>query len=384
MGVPAMREEYDRAKLLDEVWAEPLTRVAARYGLSDVGLKKLCRRLQLPTPTRGHWAKMQAGRGIPPKPCLKEFKGDPRHLLKPLQAARTHAEASERVIDDRLVAVIAYEQDPAHVIKVPERVTRWHQIIDATRSAFRDSYKDGRGLPAPSGKALNISVSAEQRARALRIANTLIMGLEKRGYALELGTNYYEVRMFGVRVALSIFESTKRSDYEPTKAERAAKARGDWTYWPRYQYVPTGRLEIRGGYGWLVKDGSGQKVEDQLNTLIIKVAKQALRIVSIREEHARAEERRQIERREALAKKAIQDAEKEKLEALKSDALRWHQAQTIRGYLSAFEQNVRSSGRELRDDQQEYLAWGRAKADWLDPLMAVSDPVLDQDIRIPY
>ena len=40
-----MREEYDRAQLLDEVWAEPVTLVAPRYGLSDVGLIKLCRRL---------------------------------------------------------------------------------------------------------------------------------------------------------------------------------------------------------------------------------------------------------------------------------------------------------------------------------------------------
>ncbi len=54
-----MREEYDRAKLLDEVWAEPVMVVAPRYGLSDVGLKKLCTRLQVPTPTRGHWAKVK-------------------------------------------------------------------------------------------------------------------------------------------------------------------------------------------------------------------------------------------------------------------------------------------------------------------------------------
>lgn len=114
------------------------------------------------------------------------------------------------------------------------------------------------------------------------------------------------------------------------------------------------------------------------------MAKQALHIVLFREDCARAEEQKQIQRREALAQKAIQDAEKEKLEALKSAALRWHQAQTIRAYLMALEQDVQSSGHGLRVDQQEYLTWARAKADWLDPLLDVSDPILDRDIRIPY
>ncbi len=72
-----MREQYDRAQLLDEVWAEPVSVVAPRYGLSDVGLKKLCARLQVPTPTRGHWAKVKAGRGIPPKPKLKASEAIP-------------------------------------------------------------------------------------------------------------------------------------------------------------------------------------------------------------------------------------------------------------------------------------------------------------------
>jgi len=45
-----MHQEYDRAKLLEEVWTEPVQTVALRYQLSDVGLKKLCSRLLIPTP----------------------------------------------------------------------------------------------------------------------------------------------------------------------------------------------------------------------------------------------------------------------------------------------------------------------------------------------
>lgn len=380
-----MREEYDRAQLLDEVWAEPVTLVAPRYGLSDVGLKKLCRRLQVPTPARGHWAKVKSGRSIPPKPRLKAYNGDPRYLLKPLKVHRPRSEATA-LVDERLATVIAYEQDPAHLINVPTRGTRWHPLVAATRDGFQAKYKDNRGLPLPGGKGLNIAVSDEQRPRALRIANVLVRALEKRGYSLVPGEHHPDVQMFGVCLSLSIFEATKRSDYVPSDAERAAKARGEWAYWPRCRYTPSGRLEIRsgGGYGGSVKDGTHQVVEDQLNKLIIWMAKRALSILQFREECARAEELRQAQRREALAQKAIQDAEKEKLDALKSAALRWHQAQTIRAYLMALEQDVQSSGHGLKVDQQEYLTWARAKADWLDPLVQRPDAVLDQKIVIPY
>ena len=34
--------ETTRDKSPEEVWAEPVTKVAERYGISDVGLKKIC------------------------------------------------------------------------------------------------------------------------------------------------------------------------------------------------------------------------------------------------------------------------------------------------------------------------------------------------------
>lgn len=51
-----MHQEYDRAKLLEEVWTEPVQTVALRYQLSDVGLKKLCmRRVKRAGPLSRQW-----------------------------------------------------------------------------------------------------------------------------------------------------------------------------------------------------------------------------------------------------------------------------------------------------------------------------------------
>lgn len=381
----AMPEQYDRALLLDEVWAEPMSVVAPRYGLSDVGLKKLCTRLQIPTPMRGYWAKVKAGRRIPPKPKLKEFKGDQRHLIKPLAPPVTRT-AEPELVDERLQAVMAREQDPKHQITVPVRLTRWHPLVAATRDAFRKSHKDNRGLPLPSGKALDISVSEEQRPRALRIANALLCALEARGYRLVEGNRHIEVEMFGVRLSLSIVEPTTRADYVPTEAEKAAKARGGWSYWPRYTFTPTGRLEVRGdgSYGGLIRDGVRQLVEEQLNKLIVLMATRATELLRFREERARAEEEWQLQRRDALARKAAQEAEQEKLEALRGAARRWQEAQLVRAYLEVLEHRQASSLHGLSDAQSAYLRWARAKADWLDPLVDAPDTLLDEVIRVPH
>jgi hypothetical protein len=51
-----------RDKLHEEIWTEPMTKVAERYGLSDVGLKKICVKHRIPTPPRGYWARSKAGK----------------------------------------------------------------------------------------------------------------------------------------------------------------------------------------------------------------------------------------------------------------------------------------------------------------------------------
>lgn len=379
-----MREQYDRTRLLDEIWAEPICKVAPRYGLSDVGLKKLCARLQIPTPMRGHWAKVKAGRSIPPKPALKDFQGDPRQLFKPLDSPARAAEPA--LADERYQAIVAHEQDPANRIIVRDLVVRWHPLVAATRNAFQKTRQNERGLSVPHGKGIEIAVSTGQRARALRLANALIRALEVRGYRLVEGNRHVEVEMFGVRLTLSIVEPTVRSDYVPTEDEKAAKAHGRWSYWPRYTFTPSGRLEVKSdsGYGGCIRDSTRQHVEDQLNKLVMLMAKRALVLLQYREERAEAEALRETQRLHALAQKELQDAEQHKLTALRAAAQRWQEAQLIRAYVDAVEQASYSCGDGPSDTQLDYLRWARAKADWLDPLVVAPDVLLDQVIQSPY
>ena len=68
---------YDRNKLYEEVWAEAVDKVAKRYGVSGVALAKTCRKLKVPLPGRGYWAKYKVGKA-PKWPPLPSMKDPPR------------------------------------------------------------------------------------------------------------------------------------------------------------------------------------------------------------------------------------------------------------------------------------------------------------------
>ena len=64
----------DRAALYEQVWSQPVQDVAKSYGISGVGLGKVCRKLHVPVPPRGYWARVRNGYTVrkPPLPKLNE------------------------------------------------------------------------------------------------------------------------------------------------------------------------------------------------------------------------------------------------------------------------------------------------------------------------
>lgn len=54
----------DREALFDRVWSVPVERLAREWGLSGRGLAKACRRLRVPVPSRGYWARVAAGQRV--------------------------------------------------------------------------------------------------------------------------------------------------------------------------------------------------------------------------------------------------------------------------------------------------------------------------------
>jgi len=67
---------WDRVDLYTEVWNQPLVNLSRKHGISDVRLGKVCRKLEIPHPGRGYWAKKAVGRVVSKEP-LPEFEDAP-------------------------------------------------------------------------------------------------------------------------------------------------------------------------------------------------------------------------------------------------------------------------------------------------------------------
>ena len=46
---------FTREELYELVWSEPLTRLAKKYNISDNGIRKKCKKMNIPLPKVGHW-----------------------------------------------------------------------------------------------------------------------------------------------------------------------------------------------------------------------------------------------------------------------------------------------------------------------------------------
>jgi len=62
-------QRISRPELYNLIWSEPITALAKKFGLSDRGLTKVCRRSDIPAPPRGYWARI-AARGVAERPDL--------------------------------------------------------------------------------------------------------------------------------------------------------------------------------------------------------------------------------------------------------------------------------------------------------------------------
>lgn len=65
------RRTVSREELYELVWSEPMFTLAKRFGLSDNGLRKRCKAMQVPTPEQGYWQALKSGqrpRRTPLKP----------------------------------------------------------------------------------------------------------------------------------------------------------------------------------------------------------------------------------------------------------------------------------------------------------------------------
>jgi hypothetical protein len=67
-----LTNRFNREELYVKAWSRPMQKLAQEYGVSGMGLANICRKLLIPVPGRGYWAKKRAGKPVPEQPSLSD------------------------------------------------------------------------------------------------------------------------------------------------------------------------------------------------------------------------------------------------------------------------------------------------------------------------
>ncbi|MHB1987485.1 MAG: hypothetical protein ACYCSF_05815 [Acidimicrobiales bacterium] len=162
-------------------------------------------------------------------------------------------------------------------------------------------------------------------------------------------------------------------DHEFTADERRRKDRGDYYWGTRWDYLPTGKLQLRddhGGYGPpLATDRQRWTVEERLPQLFAKLEEKA-EIAEARRVEAELQRQKEQEAWEAdLARAEVRLLEHHRVGWLTTQLDAYRMARDAREFVAAS-----MLSRELDREEQEWLDWVAAYAEQIDPLHRALDP----------
>jgi hypothetical protein len=381
--------KFERLALYEKVWSTPISRLAVEFGMSDVGLRKICKRLAIPLPGLGYWAKIQHGRSLP-KPPLPKFDGETtyvhtRQVDDEEDLKRQKVEAALDAAGPRQQPLIALRSDEAE----------FHPLVKRIARSLRKPGPGDRGLQhSRPPDAFRIAVSAESIPRLLRILDGLWTGLDQIGARTlksQKDGDWLQVQVDGESLGLQIQETTRRHERALTADEKREMEKHRFTYIrDRYSWESTGRLNLTivstsGNVLARYNDGR-EKLEDKLSEIVVAFQHAAVGQRISREAAEAAAHRRAEEEKIRRAKAQIADKELRRLRLFESCAKQLERAQRLRALADTLEKKnitlvVRGDDANTENQMQSGLsqvAWLRRAADWLDPASSTSWPEVEK------
>jgi len=392
-----------REQLYEEIWAEPITKVSKRYGVSDSFLVRILQRLNVPRPPMGYWAKLAVGKIIPRPPLPEPGPGDELEWSRDGRPKRVRRAAPK-------------PPDPARPARIRKRAERpaSHSLIAEARTHFEKVDEIDGGYLRPTKKLMVDLISSRPTLdRALDIANELFLLLEDRGHHVMIAPRGHELRRVGfdereesrsnnhyshlwnpyratvvfigtVAIGLTLFETSenvevRRVDGKYVRvSELPALKRKSWAYsndWTFKHDLASGWLCLQAYSPYHDTEWKQQWRETKsvdLKSKIKTIARELAEAASvIAEQVAEAERRAEIRRREweiqqerwrrEREEQRRKDAIKASREELYAIIEAWGESKRIEGFFSEAEQLAGGLNAEDRHSLMARLKEARAQ-----------------------
>jgi hypothetical protein len=228
--------EMTRQQLHDLVWSRSVAAVAAGIPMSQLSLKKLCLKHQVPIPPLGHWRKSSTRQAADKIPLPLLTMGEQRIWVRRfLQRRPSHAPVAQRSQNGR------------------------HECTENTKRSLEQVTPNMRGaLEAKGVGVASVIVAPETLPRALALLDDLIRAVEVLGYSISTRNFPATLVVNGEHVPVAISEKFERNDDEPDPAEETRRKSyelrypgfvRDMDFRSGWVFRPTGTLTITLGDG---------------------------------------------------------------------------------------------------------------------------------------
>lgn len=349
-----MEKKFTRFELYELVWSEPMVALARRYLISDTGLRKLCRRMEIPIPNIGHWQNVQHGKTRKRKPLIVNLLVNQEVTLKlRVQGSGgvTGVESPLTILHHQILA------DKTLPLTVPDKlVSKDTLILNVKRDLAEKRYRTSGSLVSSSADYLDISVSHKNLKRALIFMSALIRILKLRGHSIEVKKSETFAIVEGQQIKLTLREKTKRVEGVET--------------WQPGAYLPMGILSLQMKQSYHVMEAKDGKVllENQLAKILAKLELKGREARLEAEHYKKLIEEREAKEKLEKERKHRQAKELEDFKTLIQKAERWKKAQLVREFINELKMTAKAS--------DPWLEWAMGKCDWYDPLIESEDSTL--------
>lgn len=363
------RSAITREELHELVWTTPMVHLAERFGLSGNGLAKICRRLDVPYPPRGWWAKKAAGKATRSALLPK---------LKPGVPTAVQIIQREREVETSSPELRGLREQVGE-IAVPDRLARAHPVIAVWKADRQRQRREAAREGDPwMRRALSVPDFTEMEKRGHRALHALLRALERAGATVADGhkRGRVEITVEGQGIELEIREKLKQVKRPMNDDEK--RWRSDTTRQVT-ELVGTGRLHVvvhtwsTGGFKreWLESDRQPiEEILPEVAATLLAMGPHLAENRRQREEDARlAEERRRRAEEERRLKKRDDNRWRRFLE----HAERAEQARKAQALIAALRGSAGAADSVEGQSISEWLDWAEARANAADPLASGSE-----------
>jgi hypothetical protein len=360
------KETFSRKKLYELVWNESLLSLSKKYNISDVGLRKICKKMNIPTPSFGYWAKLHRGKTVHKAPLPQRCTG-----IQETSLSLRSDEDEKEVVESTFLSEqsrIKKEIEESIKIKIPKTFHTKNPLIQSTREHFSAEVR--WKCPKPH---LNINVSEKLENRALYFMTAFISAMEARGHQVAIKE----------RKTIAVVSEEEFEFCIKEKSTAVPVKRGSGSFiWDSRDLIPNGKLYFQFGScsyrkkEWV--DAATIPIEDRIPSIIAY-----FEVKAAEEKRQRAEQevlwrKQEEERLKAEERRERKNKEFEDFKALFTMSNRYQKATEIRAYIEVAKSQCLENDGNL-EKLQGWIAWANEKADWVDPFINAEDEYLDED-----